>query len=241
MKCISPVYVRKQQMYVPCGKCAFCLKKRIDGWVFRLREEMHVSSSAFFLTLTYEDKNLPSDGHLCKRDLQLFLKRLRKVNPGIRYYGIGEYGSEFGRPHYHVLLFNLIALQLVTDNWKLGFIQGSRLTVGRIRYTVSYCLGAQSQTDRVKPFAIMSRNPGIGFSYVTKMGKFHRARSDSVVFDFDCANAMPRYYLDKIYSTPGQRRYIQMQRMRFSQTHNTPTPSADQHEALLRKLNRKNL
>ncbi len=75
-----------------------------------------------FLTLTYNDKNLPDDGSLVKKDFQDFMKRLRKkicryfhynrdwirhsvcVNP-IRYYHCGEYGEKLGRPHYHALIF----------------------------------------------------------------------------------------------------------------------------------------
>lgn len=43
-----------------------------------------------------------------KRDLQLFIKRLRKyLDPKeIRYYACGEYGDKMGRPHYHMALFN---------------------------------------------------------------------------------------------------------------------------------------
>lgn len=64
-----------------------------------------------FVTLTYNDKYLPSDHSLRHRDFQLFMKRLRKHYPrekgdGIRFYMCGEYGEEYKRPHYHALLFN---------------------------------------------------------------------------------------------------------------------------------------
>lgn len=69
------------------------------------------------VTLTYNDANLPDDRGLVKRDLQLFMKRLRKefvTQPdpekdkydGIRFYACGEYGENTRRPHYHCILFN---------------------------------------------------------------------------------------------------------------------------------------
>lgn len=66
---------------------------------------MHEQSS--FLTLTFSDEHLPTDGGVHVRDLQLFMKRLRKaIAPTkVRYYACGEYGDNFGRPHYHVVLF----------------------------------------------------------------------------------------------------------------------------------------
>lgn len=65
---------------------------------------MHADSC--FLTLTYDDDKLPSDGSLNKRHLQLFMKKVRKkYGSGIRFYACGEYGDNTQRPHYHVLLF----------------------------------------------------------------------------------------------------------------------------------------
>jgi len=60
-----------------------------------------------FLTLTYTDEHIPSDGSLIKRHFQLFMKRLRKAYTGtrIRFFAAGEYGAESGRPHYHALIF----------------------------------------------------------------------------------------------------------------------------------------
>lgn len=66
-----------------------------------------------FITLTYNDENLPNykEGRyptLRYRDFQKFLKRLRKrYGAGIRFYMCGEYGEQYGRPHYHAALFGL--------------------------------------------------------------------------------------------------------------------------------------
>jgi len=244
MKCMSPVYVRKMQLSVPCGKCAFCLKKAIDAWCLRLEHEMEVSSSAFFLTLTYNDDHIPEGGNLSKRDLQLWIKRLRKVNKGIRYFAVGEYGTQFTRPHYHVVLFNLLDLSLVSATWTdrdgvpIGYISGSRATAGRIRYMVSYMATPAVPNDLVKPFRLMSRRPGIGANYVEKFKHWHRARSDSVVYKFDTPNAMPRYYKDKIYTNPHQKEMVRFKAMKYSEKHPSE-PCVIQHDRLLKKLNRK--
>lgn len=215
---------------------------------------MDVSSSAYFLTLTYNDEHIPKnhnhkecshlDGELCPRDLKLFIKRLRKRNPGIRYFAVGEYGENFSRPHYHAVIFNLVDLDLVTESWKdvdgidIGFIKGSKATAGRIRYMVAYMALPQDVRHKQPPFRVMSRNPGIGFSYVKKMGEHHRARSDCVVYDFDCPNAMPRYYMEKIFDE-GQRRYIHMKRMKYALDQNKVVCPVE-HDLLWKKLNRKN-
>lgn len=243
MKCISPVYVSKVRTFVPCGKCAFCIKKSIDAWCLRLAHEMEVSSSAFFITLTYDNEHLPPGEEVSKRDLQLFIKRLRKVNPGIRYFAIGEYGTEKGRPHYHAVIFNLINLDLITNSWTdhnghpLGHIVGDRATMGRIRYMVEYMALPQKENGKAKAFRIMSRRPGIGFSYVKKWAGFHKARSDSVIYQFSTPNAMPRYYKDKIYNVH-QRALVVAKAIEYSSKNSKPV-CAVEHDKLHIKLNRK--
>lgn len=244
MKCISPVYVSRAKTFVPCGKCAFCIKKTIDAWCLRLGHEMEISSSAFFLTLTYDNEHLPPGEELSKRDLQLFIKRLRKVNPGIRYFAIGEYGSEKGRPHYHAVIFNLVNLDLITSSWcdhdgnPIGHVVGDRAVMGRIRYMVEYMALPQKDNGKQKAFRIMSRRPGIGFSYVKKWAGFHRARSDSVVYQFSTPNAMPRYYKDKIYTNPHQKAMVVFNAMQFSYENSKPVCSVE-HDKLYKKLTRK--
>lgn len=60
-----------------------------------------------FITLTYNDENLPKGGTLDKRDYVLFMKRLRKhTGPNrVRFYMCGEYGETTWRPHYHACIF----------------------------------------------------------------------------------------------------------------------------------------
>lgn len=70
MRCISPLSVRrpdglssKDRITVPCGKCVECLSKKRSDWSIRLINEERTSASAFFVTLTYDDVNLPF-GHV---------------------------------------------------------------------------------------------------------------------------------------------------------------------------------
>ncbi|AXH76524.1 MAG: replication initiator protein [Microviridae sp.] len=181
MTCISPIWVSKVAQFVPCGRCGFCIKKTIDAWCLRLGHEMEYSSSARFITLTYNDESLSYDVRtrepvLVKQHLQSFMRSLRKKNPGIRYFAIGEYGTEGGRPHYHAIVFNLeldFSDDLVTRSWSRGFVSGSPATMGRIRYTVQYMAAPQlaSKASWSRPFQIMSRRPGLGAGYLTRSKK----------------------------------------------------------------------
>lgn len=107
---------------IPCGQCLGCRLDYSRDWATRCMLELEDHDAAWFVTLTYNDNHLPlsfySDPRsglafpaatLCKRDVQLFFKRLRKAYPNdnIRYYGCGEYGPENFRPHYHFIIYGL--------------------------------------------------------------------------------------------------------------------------------------
>lgn len=100
---------------VPCGHCADCLRnKQQDIYLKLYYEWQNVQKNngfAYFLTLTYNPRNLPrtSFGVPCFRrsDLQDYIKRVRKNFPSssIRYFYCGELGGLTRRPHYHIIFF----------------------------------------------------------------------------------------------------------------------------------------
>lgn len=94
---------------LPCGRCIGCRLEKSRQWAVRCMHEAKMHNHSAFVTLTYRDDKIPPGGTLVKRDLQLFMKRLRKsYDRQIRFYACGEYGDTTQRPHYHLLLFNVL-------------------------------------------------------------------------------------------------------------------------------------
>lgn len=113
---------------IPCGKCIGCRLESSRQWANRCLLELEYHDSAYFVTLTYDDYHVPRSYYadpetgeaqlsltLCKRDVQLFMKRLRArfSDDNIRFFMCGEYGPSTFRPHYHLILFGLHLLDLV--------------------------------------------------------------------------------------------------------------------------------
>lgn len=216
-QCLTPFVVTKkisnEKVPVPCGKCPECMKRRISGWSFRLMEEEKYSYSAYFLTLTYDTRNvhITKNGYmgLCKRDLQLFFKRLRKAHPKtsatIKYYACGEYGGKTNRPHYHVILFNA-ELKLIQPAWNLGQIHYGMVSGASVGYTLKYMskpsrIPMHRNDDRQREFSLMSK--GIGKSYLSKQTVAWHIKGLTERMYVTTADgkkvSMPRYYKQKIY------------------------------------------
>lgn len=202
--CVSPVRIKTGQ-FVPCGKCNFCKQARRMDWCFRLLSELRYSDSSYFVTLTYSNENLPSDGIPKKEELSGFIKRLRKFDfnkrfSPIRFYGVGELGSETCRPHYHVLLFNVFEIQNIEKAWTVGHVHVGKVDPPAIPYVTKYHVNANNSGGSRKEFALMSRRPGIGLRYVEVNGKMLKANLKSYVHDSNGIRRLPRYYRDKIFN-----------------------------------------
>lgn len=98
---------------IPCGQCTDCRIRKGSDWTSRLVHESKFHLVSSFLTMTYDDAHLPEHETLVPRDMQLFVKRVRKHYPGVklRYFGVGEYGEKTHRPHYHMILFGAAFLE----------------------------------------------------------------------------------------------------------------------------------
>lgn len=161
MRCIHPLYLPKTGLTVPCGHCNFCLSNRRADWSFRLFQETKVSQSAHFLTLTYDDSTVPVGDDcysLCKRDLQLFTKKLRKENGSkLRYYAVGEYGTKTNRPHYHSIMFNLQprTVEALPNIWNLGMVHVGDVNEASIHYVTKYVINRDLEVSgREPPFFV---------------------------------------------------------------------------------------
>lgn len=165
-------------LQLPCGNCLGCRHQKAQGWALRCQLELQQHENAIFSTLTYNDEQLPLT--LQKRDLQLFLKRLRKATRGVlRFFASGEYGETTNRPHYHAIIYGLSEREAprLEETWKKGHVRTYQATPANIAYTAGYCskkIGYQRYShERTDPttgevyewqpaFIQMSRRPGIG-------------------------------------------------------------------------------
>lgn len=91
---------------IPCGSCWVCRLEYARQWAIRCVHEASLYEENCFITLTYNQENLPSDHSIHKEEVQKFFKRLRKrTGVKLRYFACGEYGEKSQRPHYHAIIF----------------------------------------------------------------------------------------------------------------------------------------
>lgn len=191
---------------VSCGHCIGCRLDYSRSWADRMMLELETAGKGLFVTLTYDNEHCPWSqfdeddnpmyGTLNKRDVQLWMKRLRKRfgDIKIRFYLAGEYGERTLRPHYHCILFGIGLSDLdplyehgcnelgqryyispdLSESWSLGHVLVSDVSWKTCAYVARYVtkkLNGPWSIDyavrNVEPeFALMSRKPGIGRQYL---------------------------------------------------------------------------
>lgn len=149
-----------------------------------------------FVTLTFRHEDMPVNGDVSPRDLQLFMKRLRfNTRLKLRYFGVGEYGDETWRPHYHVALFGFpnclhgitreraaatergccTSCNTIRKAWGLGNVDLRPLEQGSAQYVAGYTVKKMTKVDdwrldgRHPEFARMSLRPGIGLGMMHEL------------------------------------------------------------------------
>lgn len=210
---------------VPCGKCSNCRLNLRDQWVTRFNIESRYLNP-FFFTLTYSDENVPynyvdvTTGEIVdsfrqdclvmnptarKRDVQLFMKRLRKSSSDtFKYFVVSEYGSRTHRPHYHGIMFTS-GHSVNLDPWQLGFTDVQPAGEGSFNYVTKYLLKGSSYVPpgSEEPFRLISSRPAIGSEFEPRSG-------DDYVSVSGYKKPLPRYYLKRFYSklSPEQRKCL---------------------------------
>ncbi len=141
-----------------------------------------------FVTLTYDDENIPEDMNLDPDHPKLWLKRLRKrISPvNIRFYLVGEYGEKTQRPHYHAAIFGYptcqrgqtrttrdariccINCEIIRQSWGKGNVYLGSLETSSAQYIANYTTkgmtiaGSYKLHGRHPEFSRKSNRPGLG-------------------------------------------------------------------------------
>lgn len=211
---------------LPCGTCLGCRTDKATMWANRCTHEASNHQYNSFLTLTYDDEHLPAQGHLQPRDLQLFIKRLRRHAGGrsthlnrdpksnIRYLACGEYGTENNRPHYHALIFNgaftdttQVAKELTTSDslselWPHGHNTIGELTPAAAAYVAQYNLKKQGAGDHDAD-GVWRPAPFLRMSLKPAIGmewltKYHDDLTHGYLVQNGRKHPIPRYYRNKL-------------------------------------------
>lgn len=127
-----------------------------------MRHESKLYNQNCFITLTYDNENVPQDFSLKLSHWQLFMKRLRKSLPQrLRFFACGEYGDENLRPHYHAIIFNhdfndkkiysynkqndpIFTSENLLSIWKLGHVTTQDVTFKSCSYVARYVTKKQN-------------------------------------------------------------------------------------------------
>lgn len=192
---------------------------RAQQWYVRLLFQARGSRNAVFVTLTYNDDNLPLrfvEGRpvadVSKYDVRHFLVRLRRylpphVSKEMKYFLVSEYGPNpedgvIHRPHYHAIFFNLPEehYETLSFAWNKGFVTFGELVDERIRYVSGYCTEKLFCPPDVEPlFAFISN--GIGYNYIDLYKEFHEGQLDRFYTPVNGRKAvLPRYYKERLYT-----------------------------------------
>ncbi len=193
-------------LLVPCGRCVECRIAKAREWETRLVHESKYYEKKCFVTLTYNNECLPKDYSLKKKELQKWIKRLRKrTKAKIKYYACGEYGTQKWRPHYHIIILGL-GLEdrnQIEDTWGNGFVHIGTVTSNSIKYTADYTTKTEigkwakeyyGRSGREPPFRIMSK--GIGLKYAKEQKEQLKEYREIKLQGYN--RAIPRYYVEKL-------------------------------------------
>lgn len=164
---------------VGCGQCIPCLVNRRRTWAHRQVLESFKHEDNSFVTLTYDQEHVGA-GELVPAHMRDWLKRLRfAIYPvKVRFFGVGEYGEETWRPHYHLSLFGYglgktvdsasQAAKLIGQTWGMGNVYIAEFNAQTASYVAGYvtkkmtAAGDWRLDGRAPEFARMSRRPGLG-------------------------------------------------------------------------------
>lgn len=239
-----PVYVIENGMkvrhykLVPCGKCVQCLAEQQKQWAFRIENEALYGghSAIYFVTYTYSPMFLPPNNDLQKDHVKKYMHDLRQMldyrygddAPAVKYYFCGEYGSRFGRAHYHAILFfsSSVDWSIIQKAWGKGIVDILPFLPARAGYVAKYSMKqiGQMYDGKQPPFRLVSNGIGMCFIKGKSIADFHYCGFYRNLSGYRIK--LPRYYLDKLTSDRNRWRsvsYFNGEKIVSNRSHTIPT------------------
>lgn len=217
-----------------CGRCRPCRINRRRQWMWRQYLESLCHEENCFVTLTYRDEDLPEGASVRPDHMSSFVKRLReRVKPTrFRFFGVGEYGDESERPHYHLSLFGLSgvtdrigrevrfygAAGFISECWPYGNVMVAEFNELTAQYVAGYVVKKMTakEDDRLNgrhpEFARMSLRPGLGAMAMPKIIQQLRDTGQEWILETDVPRSLKlgkrsiplgRYLLRKLREEAG--------------------------------------
>lgn len=200
VKCANPQVIHKvneltghyDRYVVPCGKCLLCRMRQRREIALRCMLERRCSYLSYFVTLTYMDE--PDD--LDYRDIQLFVKRLRKTGLKFKYLFCSDVGEKRGRKHWHGLIFVPNYADVVGSDierhWKNGFCDVRLCNDARVGYATGYVLKKVMTDNDV----VCHYSQRLGLSWLYR--NLEKVEEDCCIWFAGKRYAIPRYFRHKI-------------------------------------------
>lgn len=172
-----------ESIILPCGRCSGCRLDKSRKWAIRVMHEAQMHEVNSFITLTFApftwvsngiraegypwfDTRQDSASTLRYVEFQRFMKRFKsrirdhygkKIAKLIRFYMAGEYGEQFGRPHFHACIFGfnfpdrvfvcrspsgaaVYRSKMLEELWPFGYSSVGELTFESAAYVARYCM-----------------------------------------------------------------------------------------------------
>lgn len=180
--CVNP-RVMNNGVSVACRKCWQCAENRINDWVGRCIAESKTAKASHSVTLTYGPDEHGNIDHaraavLTYSDVQKFLKKLRFDGFPVRYFAVGEFGSEKGRSHWHVVLFWADGVppdielreRINQKHWVHGYSYWDDIAPASIRYNCKYIAKDLRKAEQQQQIG-MSKKPPLGAAYFADLAR----------------------------------------------------------------------
>lgn len=218
-----------------CGWCEECRKKKMNGWRFRLQEQMKWGDQriGLFVTLSYSEEALEELEKEFKtndaetigiKSSRRFFERYRKEYKTMcKHWCVMELGHKnTERLHIHGILFvkdTKRAEELRNGKlekiWGYGNIYiGDRCNEETVNYVGKYLLKVDTGHKGFTPRILCS--PGLGKTYIEREWDKHTIKPEGTIEYIQYSNgakgSMPRYYRRKRW-TDEEREFLTIQRL----------------------------